>query len=137
VIVIDSSIFLGATMPDEGSAVAIEILAQGRQNDAIVPPHFAIEVANALTVNFRRGRIDKDSRSALLESLCAMPRLVEIPDLAAATVLADQYTLTIYDATYLELAQRHRYPLATMDGKLATAARALGLLHPSIASVAL
>ena len=32
--------------------------------------------------------------------------------------------LTVYDAVYLELAQRENIPLATLDGKLANAARA-------------
>ena len=46
----------------------------------------------------------------------------------SATVrLADLYRLTVYDAAYLELAQRTRFPLATLDAVLATAARAAGV----------
>jgi predicted nucleic acid-binding protein len=37
------------------------------------------------------------------------------------------YELTIYDAAYLELAQRKRLPLATLDIALARAARAAGV----------
>ena len=41
--------------------------------------------------------------------------------------LADQFRLTVYDAVYLELAQRRALPLATLDQELRTAAQGLGL----------
>ena len=41
--------------------------------------------------------------------------------------LADQFRLTLYDAAYLELALRRGLPLATLDGDLRKAARAVGL----------
>ena len=41
--------------------------------------------------------------------------------------LAEQYRLTIYDASYLELAIREGLPLATLDNDLRKAARALGV----------
>ena len=37
--------------------------------------------------------------------------------------LARRHRLTVYDAAYLELAQRERVPLATLDAALADAAR--------------
>ncbi|HJW78510.1 MAG TPA: type II toxin-antitoxin system VapC family toxin [Beijerinckiaceae bacterium] len=41
--------------------------------------------------------------------------------------LARRHRLTVYDAAYLELAQREGVPLATLDGPLAAAARADGV----------
>ncbi len=41
--------------------------------------------------------------------------------------LADLHGLTVYDAAYLELAQRRRLPLASLDKALADAARAAGI----------
>jgi predicted nucleic acid-binding protein len=41
--------------------------------------------------------------------------------------LAVQFRLTVYDASYLELAQRLRLPLATRDEELYAAGRALGV----------
>jgi predicted nucleic acid-binding protein len=46
---------------------------------------------------------------------------------SATVQLADRYRLTVYDAAYLELAQRSRLPLATLDVALATAAQAAGV----------
>jgi predicted nucleic acid-binding protein len=134
VIILDSSIFLGATLPDEKSQLASDILDAGRLGKIIVPAHFHIEVGNALTMNVRRGRITQDSRAEILISLADMDCDVEIPDLMRATSLADQFNLTLYDSAYLELAGRGKQVLATLDKKLAAAASALGLLHPAIAS---
>ena len=39
---------------------------------------------------------------------------------------ADRYRLTLYDAAYLELAQRRQLPLASLDTALMTAAKAAG-----------
>jgi len=41
--------------------------------------------------------------------------------------LADRFNLTLYDASYLELAQRLKLPLATLDADLRSAATALGI----------
>jgi predicted nucleic acid-binding protein len=41
--------------------------------------------------------------------------------------LALRWRLTVYDAAYLELAQRRRLPLATVDRDLVAAARAIGI----------
>ena len=41
--------------------------------------------------------------------------------------LADRFRLTLYDAAYLELANRRSLPLASLDGPLCRAARDLGI----------
>ena len=40
--------------------------------------------------------------------------------------LAERHGLTVYDAAYLELAQRRKLPLATLNEDLIKAAKALG-----------
>ena len=40
--------------------------------------------------------------------------------------MADRFRLSLYDAAYLELAQRRMLPLATLDHELRAAARAVG-----------
>jgi predicted nucleic acid-binding protein len=40
--------------------------------------------------------------------------------------LADRFRLTLYDAAYLELAQRRKLPLATLDQELRAAAQTVG-----------
>lgn len=41
--------------------------------------------------------------------------------------LADTYELSVYDAAYLELAQRRKLPLACTDGPLRKAAKRAGI----------
>lgn len=40
---------------------------------------------------------------------------------------AREFTLSIYDAAYLEVASRRRIPLATLDKKLKSACQSLGV----------
>jgi predicted nucleic acid-binding protein len=42
--------------------------------------------------------------------------------------LAERYGLTLYGATYLELAQRRSLPLATLDKELREAAASLDIM---------
>ena len=51
--------------------------------------------------------------------------------LGVISVLASEYRLTVYDASYLELAIRADLPMATIDGPLRQAALRAGvqLLH--------
>lgn len=41
--------------------------------------------------------------------------------------LSDRFSLTMYDAAYLELAQRQKLVLATLDGELQSAAKLLDI----------
>ena len=44
-----------------------------------------------------------------------------------AFALAERYGLTVYDAAYVDLALREALPLATLDGRMRTAAHAAGV----------
>ena len=73
----------------------------------------------------------------LCASLDALP--IEIEPVSTsrawgpALALADQHGLSVYDATYLELALRLGLPLATLDRALGAAARAAGVDTPASA----
>jgi predicted nucleic acid-binding protein len=87
-----------------------------------------IEVANALEMGVRRSRTDAAFRSQALADLSLLPIALD-PETdrqawSATLLLAARHRLTIYDAVYLELAQRRALPLATLDTALRTAAEA-------------
>ena len=93
----------------------------------LVPGHFWVEVGNALLRGLRLSAIDAAAR---LERLAASGP--EIADRGADGVrdvlaLADQFRLTAYDALYLQLALDTDGELATLDSRLAAAARSLGV----------
>ena len=46
--------------------------------------------------------------------------------------LAARHKLILYDAAYLELAQRRSLPLATLDRELRSAAGAVGVVIPGV-----
>jgi predicted nucleic acid-binding protein len=130
-LVIDSSLTLAWYFPDEGNDETDELLRRVGREGAVVPGHWRAEVANGFQSAVRRQRIDAAYRDSSLVKLAQLPITVD-PETNAhawgATVrLADLHRLTIYDAIYLELAQRRRLPLATLDAALAAAASAVAV----------
>lgn len=96
---------------------------------AVVPAHWSTEVMNALLMAVRRNRIDPGRVARFARALAALPIRMEPPHTPSAwdavICVATEHQLTVYDAAYLELAQRAGLPLASPDGhsrKAATAA---------------
>ena len=125
----DSSATLTWCFEDEAMPWTDALLARLRAGDeAIVPLHWPAEVANALLIAVRRGRISQEKANRFLLDLRALPIRLD-PESSDAVFdevfkLAEQYSLTIYDAGYLELPIREGLPLATLDHELRKAARA-------------
>jgi predicted nucleic acid-binding protein len=128
---LDTSLTLSWYFEDERTPAADGVLDQVVNEGAVVPALWKLEVANGLQVAIRRKRIDVQFRDDAISQLAAMPIVAELEtDTFAWTStlhLADRYRLTPYDAAYLELAQRRKLPLATLDSALRTAARAAGV----------
>ena len=127
-LVLDSSATLARAFPDERSDAILEVFDYVAQFGAVVPELWRIEVANSLNVGFRRKRITFLDRSQALFDLDSLAITVdrETGDHAwlETLALADKHSLTVYDATYLELALRRALPLATLDTDLRAAATA-------------
>ena len=90
-----------------------------------------MEIANSLNMAVRKKRITRSQRDVLVASFVALGvEIQETPDTAywfEILQLADRHSLTVYDASYLELALRRGLPLATLDQDLAAAAIAEGV----------
>ncbi len=127
-LVLDSSATLARAFPDERSDAILEVFDHVAQFGAVVPELWRIEVANSLNVGIRRKRITFLDRSQALFDLDSLAITVdrETGDHAwlETLALADKHSLTVYDATYLELALRRALPLATLDTDLRAAATA-------------
>jgi predicted nucleic acid-binding protein len=130
-LVLDASATLGWIYPDETTTQITTVFDQVIARGAFVPELWKIEVANCLSQGVRRSRIDSKERAAALADLAAMSITVDrqsgkhVWDETLA--LADKHSLTVYDATYLELALRLVLPLATLDKDLRRAAKQEGL----------
>jgi predicted nucleic acid-binding protein len=130
-VVLDSSATLARVFPDERTDAILEVFEFISQFGAVVPELWRIEVANSLNVAILRGRITNDNRAGILADLEDLPILTdrETSDRAwhETLALAGKHHLTVYDATYLELALRLALPLATLDGDLRKAAHREGV----------
>lgn len=95
-----------------------------RGEEARVPALWWFEVRNALLVNERRGRIAPADTALFLRSLLRLAVTFDpLPREAEVLALARRHRLTVYDAAYLDLAQKEGLPLATLDSDLKRAAR--------------
>jgi predicted nucleic acid-binding protein len=130
-LVLDSSVTLAWLHEDEHADGVDAVFGQLIESGAVAPLHWPLEVANSLTVAIRRNRISADQRAEFLANLARLDIATDAHTnehaWSAALHLADLYNLTVYDAAYLELAQRLRVPLATLDKDLAAAARKAGV----------
>lgn len=129
--VLDCSVVITWILPDEGRHRVAALLERLASEGAVVPEVWSLEVANALLVAQRRGRLTEKDVERALEDLAALPIDVDQEThrqaLNATLSLANKYKLSSYDAAYLELARRTRLPLATLDKKLRSACKAAGV----------
>lgn len=126
--VLDASVALAWVFEDEARPETDALLDRLRTERAIVPPIWMTEVANALTVAQRRGRLTEAQAFALAEILRQLP--IDPADGSSMSVLlagGTRHGLSAYDAAYLDLAERRGVPLAALDGRLRGAAVAAGV----------
>ena len=134
-LVIDSSVSAAWVFEDEASSFTDGILERILAETAWVPALWVYECANVLITAQRRGRIDAPRRARLAESMMGLPLVIDRQPVTIAELdwLSDRYSLSAYDAAYLELAIRRSVPLVTLDRALVKAARAAN--HPVLTAV--
>jgi predicted nucleic acid-binding protein len=126
--VVDASIAIAWVHPDQATAVTQAMLASVATGAILeVPSLWHLEVANALLVLRRRGKITDREWKLALDRLGALPCAIDGDTAAVAfgsvSEVATRYDLSVYDAAYVELAQRKALPLASKDQPLLKAAR--------------
>jgi predicted nucleic acid-binding protein len=130
-LILDSSTTLAWFYADETTPAIRQVFDLLIKGGAWVPSLWRLEVANVLEMGIRRGRHSVAFRHATLADLSLLPISLD-PETDrqawdATLQLAHRHRLTLYDAAYLELAQRRGLPLATLDEDLRTAAIAEGV----------
>lgn len=131
-IVVDASTALAWCFPDEASEYADGILVSLEKKTMLVPAVWGLEITNAILVGERKKRLTQPDIKlflSLIESLSFVEDVQSVGNSVRNVLpLAREYGLTAYDASYLELAMRHRVPLATLDVKLRNAAKQASVL---------
>ena len=126
--VLDASITACWAFDDEDHPDASLAFGRMRAEEGVVPSLWWFEVRNILIVNERRRRIAESGAAAFLLNLSRLRiRVDPVPDEGVVLRLARTHRLSVYDAAYLELAQRSGLPLATLDADLRRAAAVEGL----------
>jgi predicted nucleic acid-binding protein len=125
--VADASIAVAWVHPAQATAETEELLDAISQGAVVeVPALWPLEVSNALLVLVRRKKLIETERQAALKALQALTVRVDHEMSALAftklSSLAAEHNLNVYDASYLELAQRRTLPLGCKDGPLRDAA---------------
>jgi prevent-host-death family protein len=96
-----------------------------------VPAIWSLEVANALWPLVRRRRMTDEERQSALSWLLRVRARVDHETVnlgfTKLSELAVEHRLSVYDAAYLELAQRRKLPLGCKDGPRREAAKRAGV----------
>lgn len=130
-LVLDASVALSWLFSDEFNTLSQDLLTRTLTEDMLVPSHWWSEIANGALIGERRGRVRSGDIDRWLERIADMQigydRIGQIQVFDNVMPLARAHGLTVYDALYLELAQRTGLALATFDKALADAANSVGL----------
>ena len=130
--VVDASVAIAWVHPGQATVQTDRLLQDIHEGAPLeVPALWPLEVSNALLVLVRRRKLLEQERQSALAALCKLSMKVDHEMAAIAftklSTIAAKENLTIYDAAYLELAQRRNLPLACKDGPLRDAASRIGI----------
>jgi predicted nucleic acid-binding protein len=129
--VVDNSVALAWCFGDEHTQPIMDLLDRVAETGAVAPSLWPLETLNGLLMAERRRRLDTKRRQRLAGFLRGLPVTLDAETAeqawTATARLVERYRLTLYDAAYLELAQRWKLPLATLDQDLIRAGKALGM----------
>lgn len=130
-LVLDGSVAIAWFFDDECNPYADTIAARLDTIRPFVPSLWRLEVANTLLMGERRKRSDRVNTEKWTSFLGSLPIVIDAETdfhaFDATLELARMHDLSAYDASYLELALRRSFPIATLDKKLRDAAQTSGV----------
>lgn len=119
-VIVDASFLLPFFLPDEASDSVDEVMMQFENGEvelmsATLLPY---EISNALLSAVRRDRISFSDATARMADFACLDIVLVHVDSESCLVLANNHNLSVYDASYLWLAQDQQCPLLTNDETL-------------------
>lgn len=127
--VLDCSIAVAWLFDDEATPETDALLDRLKDDSALVPGLWHLEIGSVLARAERHKRISGAQVAAHLDLLDRLPIVTDTETQRRAfreiLMLARSERLTTYEAAYLELAMRRGIALATLDNALIQAARHL------------
>lgn len=130
--VIDCSTTMSLFLPDEKNTNYANIIyKQLESKDCIVPSIWCYEIANVLLSCKKRNRLDDKQINKITNLIYKLPIDIENNNLHFihdnVFNIASLNELSIYDASYIELAIRFNCSIATLDKKLIYVAKKLNV----------
>lgn len=127
--VLDASAAMVLVMDDEPEGPVMPIVHALTAGDPVVPTLWPYEVASALMVAHRTGRLGKAQLVRSLHSLSSIGCTLDDEPVNPSHLIAvaREHGVSSHDASYLALALRRGLPLATTDTRLRDAAGAAGV----------
>lgn len=127
--VADASVTVAWFVQGQATDDTDRLLDRAMRETMHVPSLWMPEFVNALITLERRRRLPASEVDVALRAVADFDIVTErdTGDPAALAALARSYTLTAYDATYLNLALRLKLPLACKDTSLRAAATRAGV----------
>lgn len=128
---VDASVTIAWLIDGEATPYTEGILSRLEDEDAFVPPIWRYEIANALLVSERRGRITHAHVMGALERVADLRIIVDEDQLnrlwSETIIIARTFQLSVYDAAYVDLAAHRGLALATIDANMRRAANRFGV----------
>jgi predicted nucleic acid-binding protein len=128
--VLDNSVVTGWYLPDQATAYTQAMATRLETDRAIVPALWQLEFANVLKTACTRGTLSLDAARQIVDTVAMLPIEIDsgvAPGPRQLLELAMRYSLSSYDAAYLELAMRHGLPIASQDRSLREASLQAGI----------
>jgi predicted nucleic acid-binding protein len=129
--VIDNSVVMSWCFIDETNKYADAILHRLTKATAYVPSIWPLEVVNVLLVAERKKRLSEADSTRFITLLTQLPIIVDVDHRAKSMkellIFARANNLSSYDASYLDLAMKSGFPIATLDNQLIHAAKKIDI----------
>ncbi len=129
--VVDNSVILSWVFKDENTKKSQELLNKLLKQNAYVPSLWPYELSNALFIAEKNGRIKEADSVSFISSLKDLSLFVENNSYDNITkdilAISREHKITVYDASYIELALRKNLDMASFDKKLNAVCRKIGI----------
>jgi len=127
--VVDNSVVIAWLTDSQANAYTRKLLVRTMREAVHAPAVWPFELVNALWVMQRRRLLRPDQVDVLIAKALRLDIIIDVAPAAPSALLewTRRTALATYDASYLELAARHGWPLATRDLNQERAARATGI----------
>lgn len=130
-IVIDASVMVAWLLGEPSAARDTELDTGLRDEPAIVPSHWPIEISNVLRSYLKASRLSFSDFFTIMARMDLVRVRVEpsidLDEIGPLAQFATTHDLTAYDAAYVQLALQNGATLATLDRAMREAAQKLNI----------